>query len=265
VPTITVPRPDFNEIDQIAMDLVDGEYQHASTRSRPPMNWFFHTQEGGGGDSAATDLAAFLRSTSGSSAVSYHYTASVASDGGTTVVDVVDTDYYSWSVLDANVFSINGCIAGSSASWSRDQWMKQKSAIEAFCYLAVQDAFKYGFSTEVIPPPYGSPRAGISDHKYVTQCLHIGTHTDCGPNFPWDFVIDRVNYYTSNAPVVTQPVPVTPPPAPADPFLAFLKKATDRELLEYIAAQQGPGDPAWQSKGMTQRDKLWAVAAKVGA
>ena len=43
----------------------------------------------------------------------------------------------------------------------------------------------------MIPPPYGNARPGISDHKYVTQCLGIGTHVDLGNNFPWD----RARYY----------------------------------------------------------------------
>lgn len=35
--------------------------------------------------------------------------------------------------------------------------------------------------------------------------------------------------------------------------------ATDRELLEYIAEQLGPGHPSWPSKGMTLRDKVWKL------
>lgn len=33
---------------------------------------------------------------------------------------------------------------------------------------------------------------------------------------------------------------------------------SDRELLEYVAAQLGPGDPQWSTKGMTLRDKVWS-------
>lgn len=38
----------------------------------------------------------------------------------------------------------------------------------------------------------------------------------------------------------------------------FPQDLSDRELLEYIAAQLGPGDPLWASKGMTLRDKVWS-------
>ena len=37
------------------------------------------------------------------------------------------------------------------------------------------------------------------------------------------------------------------------------QSATDRELLEYTAAQLGPGHPDWPSKGMTLRDKVWSL------
>lgn len=48
------------------------------------------------------------------------------------------------------------------------------------------------------------------------------------------------------------------PPVIAPPAKVWPQTATDRELLEYIAAQLGPGDPAWASKGMTLRDKVWS-------
>jgi hypothetical protein len=165
-------------------------------------------------------------------------------------------------VLNANVFSINLCFAGSRAAWTRDQWMKQSKAIRVAAYIAVQDAKKYGFSTEVILPPYGTARAGISDHRYVTKCLGIGSHTDVGGSmaapwsgFPWDYFVQCVNEFTNNAPVVTQPAPTTPVPVSAWPA-----SATDRQLLEWMVNQMGVGDPSWPSKGMTLRDKVFSLA-----
>lgn len=50
--------------------------------------------------------------------------------------------------------------------------------------------------------------------------------------------------------------------APAQPSAPVQKRfpqdLTDRELLEYIAEQLGPGHPDWASKGMTLRDKVWS-------
>lgn len=39
----------------------------------------------------------------------------------------------------------------------------------------------------------------------------------------------------------------------------FPQDYTDRELLEYIASQLGPGDSSWDSKGKTLRDKVWSL------
>lgn len=47
--------------------------------------------------------------------------------------------------------------------------------------------------------------------------------------------------------------------APPAPVKVWPQTATDRELLEYIADQLGPGNAAWASKGSTLRDKLWAL------
>lgn len=210
--------------------------------------FLIHTQEGGGGDAAAENLAKWFQNAND---VSYHYTISQAADGGVTVVDCVDTDRASWSVLSANGRSINLCFAGSRSSWSRADWLKQGKAIDVAAYLAVQDCKKYGFATNVIAPPYTGRLPGISDHRYVTQVLGDGTHTDVGDGFPWDVFAAAVSKYaTGNQP---------PPAAPKDPFLTWMATATDRQLLEYIAAQLGPGDPAWQSKGSTLRDKVWGL------
>lgn len=59
------------------------------------------------------------------------------------------------------------------------------------------------------------------------------------------------------------PVAPVDPTIPVDPFVAWYKAATDRELQEWLVAQEGPGDPTWQSKGMTDRDKLWGIGDKL--
>lgn len=174
-------KPSFTELDFMTRG-------GRSNRSRPPINWLLHTEEG---NSSAEELARYC---DGSHDVSYHYTVR---DG--IVCDVVDTDYASWSVLAANAFTINLCFAGSRAAWTRTEWLQRERDIEIAAYLAVQDCRKYNFSTEVIAPPYGAARPGISDHKYVTQVLRIGDHTDVGDNFPWDVFTRYVNKYANPA------------------------------------------------------------------
>lgn len=185
----TPPAPDTAlKPDYIEIPMFGNGY---GIRRQPPINAFWHTEQG---NSDAKQLARYC---DGSNNVSYHNTIR---DG--IVCNVVDTDYYSWSVLDANVFSINYCLAGSYAEWTREEWLKREKDIAIMCYLTVQDCKKYPtIATEVIAPPYGSARPGISDHKYVTQVLGIGTHTDLGNNFPWD----RAKYYVNLYLGITEP------------------------------------------------------------
>jgi len=176
--------------------------------------WLIHTEEGPGD---ADSLADFLISTTGGpNPVSYHYTISQAADGGVTVVDVVDTDQASWSVMNSNNRAINLCFAGSHAVWSRDEWMGQANAIDVAAYLAVQDCVKYGIAPTVIPgPQYGKNPPGISDHRYCTDWLKDGNnHNDVGDNFPWDVFAAAVEKYWNQAQGGQPPVP-TPTPTPA--------------------------------------------------
>lgn len=192
----TGPRPDFNE------------YAVWSPNNQPRAGtkvdlWIIHTQEGNGN---ADSLAHYLQ---GNVGVSYHYTISEdPGDHGVTVCDVVDTDLASWSVLSANNRSINLCFAGSRAAWTRSQWMAQSRAIDVAAYICVKDCLKYAIPIKVMPWGQYGPPGGITDHHYVTQYLGVGTHTDCGPNFPWDYFAQRIQYYADAL--------ALPPPPPPD-------------------------------------------------
>ncbi|GAB2646365.1 hypothetical protein GCM10027169_13210 [Gordonia jinhuaensis] len=171
-------KPAYREIDMMG--------DNRSNRwGASVANDLLHTEDG---YSTAVELAISLNNRNDAS---YHY---VIRDG--IVVDLVDTDYASWSVLDANPYTINICFAGSFASWSRAQWLDREGDIAIAAWLMVQDSKKYGFPLTVITPPYHRGR-GLSDHKYVTQCLGIGTHTDVGNHFPWDVFARYITAYSS--------------------------------------------------------------------
>lgn len=218
----SVPKPDFNEYAMWSPNNSDRGGQK-------PTMLLLHTQERAGN---ADSLARFLDNPG--SQVSYHYTISEnTTDHGVTVCDVVDTDLASWSVLDYNNRSINLCFAGSSASWSRAQWLTQGRAIDVAAYLAVQDAAKYGFKPVVVPPPYnGVP--GISDHAYVTH-MGVGTHTDVGSGFPWDVFAAAVAKYSGTAPAPAPPTPPVPAPTPS-------RTPWDQSALREVVALAKAGD-----------------------
>lgn len=247
-PGVTVPsnKPDFNEY------WVKSSSFHSRGGTKVDL-FLLHTQEGAGN---ADSLARFLANPA--NRVSYHYTISQdPKDGGVTVCDVVDTDYASWSALSANNRSINLCFAGSTVNWSREQWLKQSKAIDVAAYLCVQDCkLKYGIPLRVLSPPYQYAPPGISDHKYVTQFLKDGSHTDVGPNFPWDVFAKAVAKYGAeaqgSAPVAppTPPQP-TPPPKPAvKPDAPAYQYPSQTEMVTQLWEQLlGPRAKGWPQLG----------------
>lgn len=177
------PAPAYTELDRMGDS-------RSSRNGAVIRNFLLHTEEG---NSTAERLAAYCNDAAHSA--SYHYTVR---DG--VVCDVVDTDFASWSVLAANPYTINLCFAGSHAGWTRADWLERRGDLTIAAWLAVADARKYGFATTVIAPPY-RVTDGISDHRYVTRALGIGSHTDLGDGFPWDlFAADVAAFTGAGAP-----------------------------------------------------------------
>ena len=209
-------RPKFTEVEAWIGN-------HSPRGGVQPDLFIIHTQEGGDGDPQR--LAEWM----GTNGVSYHYTVSTCSPR-VLVCDVIDTDLQSWSVLSANPRSINLCFAGSHSDWSRQEWINNAAdSIDVAAYLAVQDCRKYGIPTKVLAPPKYSGRAGITDHYYVTKILKDGSHTDCGPNFPWDVFTKAVEKYSG----------ATPSKPTEGDFLMALSDSEQRELLDLARQQSG--------------------------
>lgn len=148
----------------------------SSTRTRTPINFLLHTSESSG------DAKALANWTNNpNNGASYHFLLAHGQ-----LVQTVETSRASWSVLDANAYTINLCFAASFARWTREEWLKRRDDIRVAAYIAVREARKAGISVEVLRPGPYKRGSGISDHKYVTEALGIGNHTDVGSGFPWD-------------------------------------------------------------------------------
>ncbi|MBB5167189.1 N-acetylmuramoyl-L-alanine amidase [Mycobacterium sp. AZCC_0083] len=194
--TITAPttptQPSFSFTEK---NIIDGE--NASNRQgHNPRLFVLHTEEG-------NLLGQALDNWMDNNEVSYHYAVDPDASGAV-AWDLVDTDLSSWSVLSANPDSINLVFAGSYAAMSRTDWLsKYGKAIKVAAYLAVQDCRKYGIETTVrvgfAAGGYSSLKTsnGITDHYGITKGLGIGTHTDVGPNFPWDVFASYVAQFAN--------------------------------------------------------------------
>lgn len=196
--TLTVPE----------VDLTGEHTKHSQRWGSKPWLFVLHTQEGNG---TARSLHNYFKV----AAVSYHYTVDDKE-----LIGSVDTDRASWSVLDANPYTINLCFAGSRAGMSREEWLsKFSNAINLAARVAVRDCLKYGISTRVLRQNYQSIArrlAGMCDHSGITYGLGIGDHTDVGKNFPWDVFEKHVVHWENVARGnVKAPAPVAKPVAKA--------------------------------------------------
>lgn len=218
-----------------------------------------HTQEA---QSTAVNLANFCNNSATSgNAVSYNF----AVDDKDTV-EIVPPNEGPWAAVDANSIGVHICFAGSFAAWLAGKWLETDAsdgvnedamltrgarAAAAACQqyqIPVIYAGDGGRSGWPVLPK------GIVGHRDFGK--RGGGHTDPGNGFPMDEFLRRVNGFLT--------APAQPPgqPQPAPPEKQFPHDFTDRELLEYVAAQLGPGHPSWPSKGMTLRDRLWSIESK---
>jgi hypothetical protein len=221
-----VAPPAFTEDNQI------GRYTNFSSRSGTNVDLLIvHTEEPYTTECVpAQHLADFIKDSEGTSnPVSYHYAVGQKSDGTVEVIDIVDTDYECWAVLDSNPDSINYCFAGSAVAMTTQEWMdRYGNAIDVVAYLVVADARKYNVPLNVLAPPYGTNPPGVTDHRYITDHLGDGTHTDVGDNFPWPYFTDRINHYANgtSAPANTG--------TDSGGFLMALTAAQQQEIYDTI-------------------------------
>jgi N-acetyl-anhydromuramyl-L-alanine amidase AmpD len=221
-----VGPPPFTETD-----LTLNNNNCESREGYSPRLIILHTEEGGMQGSAFVDWMA-------NNNVSYGYI--VNPDGS--VDDMETDDVASWSVLDpANEFSINICFATSTVNWTRQQWLDNMTAgIRSAAYLAVRKCLAFNIPIQILVGkdyPRVKTEGGITDHNAITVTgLSPGsTHTDVGPNFPWDVFAEQLARYT--------PAPPAPTPAPAP--APFQYPSTD-EMVQQIWEQLfGPQASGW--------------------
>lgn len=112
---------------------------------------------------------------------SYNYVIDL---DGNTVRKLVDPSEAAWSVGGMNNRSINAVIGGTSASWSREEWLSRAgNALKTLAAITVNDSKKFGIPLNILKPGMDAP--GIGGHEIATA-LGYTDHTDPGPNFPWD-------------------------------------------------------------------------------
>lgn len=176
---------------------------HGGNRPRNQL-LVVHTSEGA---TTFKSLGAFLANPSRK--VSYH--VGFDDTTSTAIGEFVKPPYRSWSAHQANSYGEHGCCctpSGASKGWSRQQWLSRPRMLEACRQWLREEGARYGIPIiKLNPAQIRAGQKGVCGHADCVAAGLGGTHTDPGPNFPWDVVCK-----VSPGPVPPTPEPVPPPP-----------------------------------------------------
>jgi len=144
-----------------------------------------HTAEGA---TTAASLANYLANPTNQG--SYH---DVCDDS--TTIQCVDYAEEAWAMLGGNPRSDQVCCTGFAA-WSTSTWLSHQGMLDRIARWLAQRARVRGIPLDHIGPTGVADRApGVIGHWDYTIGAHDGTHTDPGPNFPWDYVITKARQH----------------------------------------------------------------------
>ncbi|MGH3882101.1 MAG: N-acetylmuramoyl-L-alanine amidase [Pseudonocardiaceae bacterium] len=157
-----------------------------------------HTNEGDNPadvfpDRTAENLAAYLDRPS--TQASYH---KICDDDST--VRYLPDSVASWSIRSGNSRALNLCLTGW-ARWTRGQWLDHAGMLRRAAGEVAAWCDRYEIPVrKLTPTQVAADHLGIIGHWDWTLGKRDGTHTDPGPNFPWDVFIELVKTGTAIEP-----------------------------------------------------------------
>jgi N-acetyl-anhydromuramyl-L-alanine amidase AmpD len=103
----------------------------------------------------------------------------------------VDYDRAAWTVRSGNHVSDNAELCGFAA-WTRDEWLNQhRPMLELAAGWIADRCTARGIPVvKLTPDQVAAGQPGVCGHVDWTIGMRDGSHTDPGPGFPWDVVID---------------------------------------------------------------------------
>lgn len=131
------------------------------------------------------------------------------------VVQCVNEGDYAWaSARIGNSNSVQIEMAGR-ASQTRAQWLDDysRAMLERTAALVADICTRQGIPVRVLTDEQvARGESGITTHAAISRVFRETDHTDPGPNFPWDYFMERVRAYVNG----TGGSVAEPAPAPVD-------------------------------------------------
>lgn len=113
-------------------------------------------------------------------------------------LEMVPYSRAAWTIRRANSISDNLELCGF-ASWSREEWLRHDGMLNVAAeWIAERCRARGNPIVKLTPAQVAAGQSGACGHVDWTMATRLqgnqdGTHTDPGPNFPWDIVMSRAN------------------------------------------------------------------------
>jgi len=199
-----------------------------------------HTSEG-----ATTEASLSNYLAQSSSQVSYQVCFDNQGSPGS-ITECVKPDKKAWAAMSANSWGVHGACctpSGASSGWSRTSWQNQDTMLRKCGAWIGEECARFGVPiVKINADEIRAGRSGVCGHGDCSGAGAGGSHTDPGPNFPWDVALT----YAGGVPGAPAP---TPPPATgsAPPFPGTM----------LINLTRGHGTAQWQAQMATRG---WTIA-----
>lgn len=110
------------------------------------------------------------------------------------IAQYVPYDQVAWTALEANPYADQAELCGFAA-WSRQEWLSHDGMLTNTARWVADRCKARGIPPQRVSPSLvAARRPGVIGHIDVTNAFYGGSgHTDPGPGFPWDVVLDRAS------------------------------------------------------------------------
>ena len=162
-------------------------------------------------------------------------------------------DWSTWSTGNKGNDVLLHCAAVARASWSRSTWLAHDVLLNGIAIVVAHWLKNYGWPVEYDADVDTLP--GITDHD-ATREWGGTDHTDPGPNFPWDVLLDKVARVLSPTPEKETAM------TPEERSLLIEIRDLARVIRDQLT---GPGSaaPGWPQGGNRTLYDLTAAIAEV--
>jgi hypothetical protein len=111
----------------------------------------------------------------------------------TEIGEYVAHNLTAWAAMSANSWGEHGCCctpSGASSGWSRADWLSHDTMLRACGAWLGEEAARYRVPlVKIAAHDITAGRSGVCGHGDCSAAGAGGSHSDPGPNFPWDVAL----------------------------------------------------------------------------